>query len=123
VLWRCTSASPGSAAVHHRLAARSGRDSAQDTPPPRAFCRASPFFSQHILQHGLVQRQVCDDLLELAILFLELFEPTQLREAQARELPFPGVERLLADSYLAAQLRNRSTGLSKSNRLDDLLLT
>lgn len=62
-------------------------------------------------------------MLELAVLFLELFEPTQLREAQARELPFPGVERLLADSYLATQLRNRSTGLSKSNRLDYLLLT
>ena len=61
-------------APHGMHAAHSPGRLGVDNPPPGGAASASQFFCQHILQHHLVQRQFCHQPLQLAVLFLELFE-------------------------------------------------
>lgn len=68
----------------------------------------------HLLQHRLLQREVSDELLELATLLLKLLKAAQLSDAKAGELPFPCVEGLLADADLPAHLDNGRIGLSNT---------
>ena len=60
-------------------------------PPPRA----SELFCQDVLEDVLVQAQVRDQLLELAVLVLELLQPPQLADAEPAVHLLPAVERLL----------------------------
>jgi hypothetical protein len=44
--------------------------------------RARECVLKHVLEHGLVQRQIGDDLLQAAILLRELLDSPQLGQAQ-----------------------------------------
>ena len=75
---------------------------------PEPSCgQASCFFSEHVLQHGLVQAQVSYQLLQLPVLFLQLFQPAYLRHAQAAVLLLPPVKRRLAHTQLPDNFSNR----------------
>jgi len=62
-------------------------------------------------QRGYSAEQIDNELLEPAILFFELLEPTHLGHANARKLLFPRVERLPTDLHLAAHITHQSTTL------------
>jgi hypothetical protein len=78
-----------------------------------------------VLQDELVQRRVRHSAfggLQLAILFLELLEPADLRHTHPHELPLPPVEGLLADSQLAARHPHRRPALRPPQRERDLIV-
>ncbi len=58
-------------------------------PPPDGVVRASPVFSQHVLQHCTVHRQLRHQLLQPPILILELLELTYLIDFQPVNCFFP----------------------------------
>jgi hypothetical protein len=68
---------------------------------------------------------ICDDLLELRILFLEILQPLGLVRPHATVLLTPAVVRLLCDANLTAGLSDPLTLLQQNLRLtqflDDLL--
>jgi hypothetical protein len=66
---------------------------------------------QHILQHGLIQTQIGNQLLQPAILLLELFHLTGLIRLHPDVLLLPSIERLFTDSNLADYLRHRHAQL------------
>src|SRR5262249_56351831 len=78
--------------------------SAPPTPPGPATGSASELFCQRLPENRLVERQVGDELLELAILLPQLAELLQLARADVAELLLPPVIGLLADPVLAAHL-------------------
>jgi hypothetical protein len=47
-------------------------------------------------------------------LLFELPQPSKFSDAETRKLPFPAIERLLADPQLAGQLDDRRTGVLAS---------
>jgi hypothetical protein len=59
------------------------------------------------LQHVAIQGQVSDELLQAAILFLELPQPPQLGDAHASKLALPAREGLLTDAQLPTDLQHR----------------
>src|SRR5262249_16180961 len=69
----------------------------------------------------LVQRQVGDDLLELAILLAQLAQLADLGRAEIAEPLLPSVERLLADPVLPAELDHEHTGVALAQDVDHLL--
>lgn len=71
-----------------RRAARRG-----DAPVnERGAAKAPRLSCDDVLLHGLVQAQIGHDLLELAVLFLGLTQPPQLRRPDAAALLVPDVE-------------------------------
>src|SRR5579859_7085709 len=91
-------------------------------PPTSADDQASKFPAEHILQHGFVQRQISHDLLELAVLLLQLLQPLHLRWHQPSILLPPRIERRLADPRLATHLTNRRALLRLAQNVGDLTL-
>src|SRR5579859_102041 len=91
-------------------------------PPTAADDQASKFPAEHILQHGFVQRQISHDLLELAVLLLQLLQPLHLRWHQPRILLPPRIERRLADPRLATHLTNRRALLRLAQNVGNLTL-
>src|SRR5262249_29342009 len=85
--------------------------SAPPTPPGPATGSASELFCQRLPENRLVERQVGDELLELAILLAQLAELLQLARADVAELLLPAIVGLLADPVLAAHLHHRHTAL------------
>ncbi|KRG62759.1 hypothetical protein ABB27_18100 [Stenotrophomonas terrae] len=71
-----------------------------------------------VLKHHFVQAQICDQLLELAVLFLQLPYAPQLGHAQAAVLLLPVVERSLENAHLPARLADRcaALGLAQGKR-------
>jgi hypothetical protein len=65
--------------------------------PPGGAARALQFFCQHVLEHGLVQRQLGNQPLQPRILFLELFALPDLIRLQPLVLFLPAIQRLLGD--------------------------
>jgi hypothetical protein len=59
------------------------------------------------VEDRLVQAQIGDEALELAILLPELTQLAELTEPQGAEALLPPIERLLADAELAADLADR----------------
>ena len=59
-------------------------------------------FFQNIGQHGLVQRQLGNDLFQLGVLILKLFQLTHLVCLQTGIYLLPAIEGLLGDPDLAA---------------------
>jgi len=53
--------------------------------------QASAYFSQHVLEHRLVQTQVRNQTLQIAVLLLENLQPTDLGNAETTELLLPPV--------------------------------
>jgi hypothetical protein len=72
-----------------RPAARRPRRRPAGDAPPRGARRASPLSTQHVLQHGLVQRQIRYQPLQLGILLLKLLQPSNLDHAHPGELLLP----------------------------------
>jgi hypothetical protein len=90
--------------------------------PSAASKQASYFAADHVLQHRLVQAEIGHQLLQLAVLLLELTKPLHLRRRQPAVLVPPVVERRLADPGLAAHLRYRRALLSLPQDEGDLAL-
>jgi K+-transporting ATPase KdpA subunit len=83
--------------------------------------RASELFSEHILQHCLIQAQIGDQLLQPAVLLLELFHLTRLIRLHTNVLLLPSVKGLLADPDLADHLRHWHSQLRLLHHSHDLL--
>src|SRR5262244_659148 len=73
-------------------------------PPVAASGQASKLSADYVLQHLLVERQVSHDLLQLAVLLLELTQSLHLRRHQPAVLLTPIVVGRLADPRLATDL-------------------
>ena len=69
----------------------------------------------------LVQAQVRDELLQLAVLVLELLDPPQLADAQPAIHLLPAIEGLLRYAHKADDLRHRRARLRLLQRKGDLL--
>jgi hypothetical protein len=72
--------------------------------PVRASDQASDLSPDNVLQHLAVQRQIGHDLLQPAVLALELLQPFHLRRQQARILLLPVEVGRLAEAGVAAAL-------------------
>ena len=75
--------------------------------PVRASDRASDLSPDDVLQHLAVQRQIGHELLQPAILILELLQPLHLGRQKAGILLLPVEGSRLADACLAADLSYR----------------
>jgi hypothetical protein len=78
-------------------------------------------FLKHILQHRLVQAQVCNELLELAILLVQLAQTAELRHALSAVFPFPVEKHGFADVYLSTNSRDGRAAFGLTQRKRDLL--
>jgi len=91
----------------------------------RSSIRLAPFillFCEHLLQDHLIQRQIGHELLESAVLFLQLSQPPNLVDGHlAVPLP-PHVVGCLADPELARDLQDRGPCVNLSQGRRDLLL-
>src|SRR6478735_2594448 len=90
--------------------------------PRRPACasgQASQLSADDVLKHLTVQRQVCDQLLQLAVLILKLLQPPHLSGQQPIELLLPIEIGCLADPSLPADVRHRHsvTALLQNKRL------
>jgi hypothetical protein len=72
--------------------------------PVHACVQASELSPHNVLQHGLVQAQICHQLFKLRVLFFQLLEPTSFRRAQSGIFLLPVKERRLRNVHLAAHL-------------------
>ena len=81
---------------------------------------ASELFSDNLLKHVLVEREIGDELLQFAVLGLELPKAAQLRGADPAVLLLPVVERGLTDAHLAADLFDLRACLGLVQRKGDL---
>lgn len=61
-------------------------------------------FLQNVLQHGLVQTQVGNQLFQFAVLFFELPESSEFGKAQSTVFFLPVEIRRLTDAHLSADL-------------------
>lgn len=102
-------------------AARSRRSGPWPCARARVARQASEFPRERVLQDLLVERQVRDQALELAVFLLELLEPLQLAGREPPVFLPPGVEGRLPDPELPAQLLERNPGLDLGQRMGDLL--
>jgi len=81
--------------------------------------QASEFSLQDVLKDLLVQGQPSDQLLQLAVLSLQLIEPLQFAGTQPVVLPTPPVDGALTDSVLACNLLDRDPRLYLLDGVDD----
>lgn len=93
-----------------------------DRLPSRTAGQASGLFSEDVVEDGLIQRRIGDDLLQPAILLLELLDPPRLGHAHAALMLLPVVERRLADRELSAELGYGGTLFGLPEHLRDLLV-
>src|SRR5262249_7110211 len=98
----------------------SGRPGANTSPPPVGQ-RASPLFSQHVLQRGVVEHGFGQHSLQPPILVLERLQPPSFRDVQPSEFSLPLVKGRRANAVLAADLRRRNSGLLLPQHGNDLL--
>ena len=91
---------------HHRPGAPRPHTPPAPSAPTSAAALGSPFFSQGVLQDGLVEAEVGDELLELPVLLAELAQLAHLRGAEFPEFLFPPVERQLRHLELPADLHD-----------------
>ncbi len=73
--------------------------------------RALQLFSEHILQHRLVQRQLGYQLLQPRVLVAKLLDLANLIDFQPGILRLPAVVRLLRGPHLSDQLRYQNSHL------------
>src|SRR5205085_6221624 len=83
--------------------------------------RASPLFSQKILQRGIVEHGIGQHPLQPAVLVLQRPQPLGVGYIETAELGLPFIKRRRADAMLAAYLRRRNPGLLLPQHRDDLL--
>ncbi len=68
------------------------------------------------------EAQVCYQSFELPVLLAQLPQLRQLRHTHTGKLAAPGVEYLLADAHLAADLGDRSPSFGLSQSIGNLLI-
>src|SRR5271169_5074733 len=83
--------------------------------------RALQLFSQHILQHDLIQRQLSHKLLELGVLISKLLDLPYLVHFQAGILRLPAIVGLFRNPNLPDQLRYRNSDFGLLQHSTDLL--
>ena len=79
-------------------------------------------FSEHFVEHLLVERQICHQLLQPPVLVLELLELLDFARSHPAELLLPAIEGLLADPELPTDFRHRGAVLHLLQRQGDLLV-
>jgi hypothetical protein len=77
-------------------------------------------FSERLLQNHLIETQVSDQPLELAVFVTGRF--TQLADPEAAKALFAPIEALLADAQFPADVRDGRAGLGLAQGHNDLLL-
>lgn len=92
-----------------------------ETPQPPDARRASPLFSQQILQRHVVEHRVGQHPLQPSVLVLQRLQPLGLRHVEPAEPGLPLVECRLADPMPPADIRRRNTRLLLPQDRDDLL--
>src|SRR5262249_48781274 len=75
-------------------------------PRHRACASGSPFFSEQILEHHLVEREVGHEALELRVFLFELPQVPHLADAHAGVFALPDVDGLLADAQTPCDVRH-----------------
>src|SRR4030095_6065663 len=75
-----------------RHAARSPDTGRVNDRPSDGAPRASELFSEHILQHPLIQAQICNQLFQPAVLFLQLLHLPSLIGLHANVLLLPSIK-------------------------------
>ena len=103
-------------------AARSSRGPTAGAPQPPNARRASPPFSQQILQRHVVQQRVGPKPLQRAVLLLQRFQLARFGDVHPAELRLSFIEGRRADAVPAAQLLHRDPGLLLPQDPEDLLL-
>ena len=106
--------------MQNRPAARWLRSVPAGPGPIRAGAPASVLFCQHILQHGLVEAQIGNQLLQPEILFLKLPHVLQLRGRNATVFLAPRIERGIGNTQLATDVRHRRPQFSLFQGKNDL---
>jgi hypothetical protein len=84
--------------------------------------RGGPYIStQQILRGRFVQLRFCQQLLQLRVLCLELFQPPGFRDGHSCVFRLPIVERRLREPILPAEVFGRGASLRLPQHRDDLL--
>src|SRR5258705_6781330 len=81
----------------------------------------SPFYSEGVPQHRLVDGQIGDHALQSTVLVPELLQLARLADVEARVLLLPAIERRLRHAELATHGDDRRPALRLPQRLEDLL--
>src|SRR5690606_13592 len=89
--------------------------------PARVELVRSPLFSKDVLDHLVLKHLLGQELLQPAVLDLQLLQTLGVGHAHAPEPAPPQVVRGLAETVLAAQLLDRQSGLGLTQEADDLL--
>src|SRR5262249_11574150 len=105
-----------------KLSVHTPRTSRSDTSSPRACLRAPAVFCDHVLEHLLIQAQICYQLLQPRVLLLELPEPLCVVHFHSSKLCFPRVDRVLGYSKLATYFFRAAASIGLLERFDDLRL-
>src|SRR5262249_35454713 len=103
-----------------RPAHNSPRTSRETTGPIPGGGRASDFFWQSLRQHVLMEREVRYRPRQPAVSFLQLPQAPEFTHPEVGVLFLPGIERLLGDPELPAQVTNGGTAFSLPDGIDDL---
>ena len=93
--------------------ARSGRIYLEDSVSNHAERQASPFSRGEILKHLFVQRQIRHQLLQSAILVLELLQSARLVDVHPAKLLAPAVQRLDVHPEMVRMFRYFGSRLSE----------
>ena len=83
-------------------------------------CSGVTTFPQQVLDDLQIERLLCDQPLELAILFLERLETFRLARLQAAVFLLPAIERLLGHPVLSNQVDHLRPRVPLVQHRDDL---
>jgi len=89
--------------------------------PTHAGAEALELFSDDLLQHVAIERQIRHELLQLAVLLAQLPQLSQFTQTYPAVLSLPGVKCLLANPELPADLRRFFSTFRLPQRLQNLL--
>src|SRR5205823_10698620 len=93
----------------------------EDMSSPPVARRASPLFSQEILQRGIVEHGIGQHPLQPAVLVLQRPQPLGVGYIETAELGLPFIKRRRADPVFATDLCCWNPGLLFPQHRDDLL--
>ncbi len=83
---------------------------------------ALELFSEHLLEHVLVEREIGNQRLQFLVLIFELSKSGQPGDAHPGELTFPPVAGLLRDARLATDFGDGCAAFNLPQSVDDLLV-
>ncbi len=73
--------------------------------------QALPLFCQYVFQRHIIEGQIRNQVLEPAVLILQLLQPPELIDIHAAVLRFPAVERAFANAMRPANISDFLPGL------------